>query len=61
MVLALHLEVAKFTSWHMLLADSSAAEQVDSPYFSFPLSESDVPVTHEKGGRTVLPRVAESP
>lgn len=47
-VLAFHLEVAKFTSWHLLLADSSAAEQVDSPYFSFPLNESDVPVTAEQ-------------
>lgn len=49
MVLALHLEVAKFTSWHLLLADSSTAEQVCSPYFSFPFSESDVPVAAEKG------------
>ena len=48
MVLALHLEVAKFTSWHLLLTDGSTAEPVDSPYFSFPLSESDVPVTAEQ-------------
>lgn len=43
-VLALHLEVAKFPFWHLLLADNHAAEQVDSPYFSFPLTESVVPV-----------------
>ena len=48
MVLALQLEVAKFTSWHLLLADSSAAEQVDSPHFSFPLRESDIPATAEQ-------------
>jgi len=64
MVLALQLEVAKFTSWHLLLADSSAAEQVDSPHFSFPLRESDIPATAEqclwKGRRIVLPRVTES-
>lgn len=42
MVLSLQLKLAKFTSWHLLLADSNAAEQVDSPYFSFPLSEPDI-------------------